>query len=65
MSPRHHHQKPDCLIGNAHTEAANPTSSWWTGIDRADFSREVAAQTPRMRRSKFGNLDSPTYGDED
>lgn len=65
MKRRHPSQRNDSLFTNADAQANNPTASWWCGVDRADFGRAVAAQAPRMRRSKFGNVDSPTYGDNE
>ncbi len=35
----------------AEAELLKPTSSWWVGLDRADFYRRAAFELRRMRRS--------------
>lgn len=49
-------QKPQSLIGNAHFAAPTKTS-WWVGLDRDELTREASAQLPRMRNSRYGQLD--------
>jgi hypothetical protein len=43
------------IFAHAHATAP-PTSSWWVGISREEFSARLQAERERMIRSTFGRI---------
>ncbi len=42
-----------------------PTSSWWLGLDRDGLKQKASDELARMRRSRFGSVDSVTLGPQE
>jgi len=42
-----------------------PQSSWWVGLSRVELDEAVARERERMSKSRYGTMNTPTYGPVD
>lgn len=57
-------QSPTSRIHVQPKDTGLPSYSWWAYAPADGFTTIASIQSRRMRRSQFGSLRNPTFGDE-
>lgn len=42
-------------------DAANPTRSWWVGLNRTEMKTAAAVNQPRIAISRYGRVNDPKH----